>query len=286
LLRGNEAVGALDRTKAIKFYTEYLQRYSSEGQSDIVLDLFIPVIERDLEMLPLAIESFRENIRHPLGEIFILAPGKLRKRVAERVDSITFVDGHEVLPITTADIDYQVRGIDRAGWIFQQLLKLNADMLTTQNYLLVLDADTVLIRPHCFIDRQRCLLHFSDEYHQPYFPTYQKLTGLSKRYPLSFVCQYMLFNRERLAELKQEIQNTTGMEWYRAIIAVLDQEEMSSFSEFETYGNYMVYRHRREVFMEHALNMPASRRDIQRIMANRPQLAKRFKSIAFHHYLG
>ena len=65
------------------------------------------------------------------------------------------VDEQDVLPIRRDDIDYQFGSVDRSGWLFQQLLKLSADTISSSDHVLVLDADTVMIRPQSFHVRRQ-----------------------------------------------------------------------------------------------------------------------------------
>ena len=51
----------------------------------------------------------------------------------------------------------------------------------------------------------------------------------------------MLFSVKFLCELKNVISEHTNSVWYKAILDNLDNNEISCFSEYETYGNYMYF---------------------------------------------
>ena len=52
------------------------------------------------------------------------------------------------------DIGLVVNGVDRSKWIYQQFLKWSGDDLAETTHYLVVDADTVLIRPQVFEARR------------------------------------------------------------------------------------------------------------------------------------
>lgn len=58
---------------------------------------------------------------------------------------------------------------------------------------------------------------------------------------LSYVAHKMIFCRSRLHELRAEIErcNGEGISWDRAIVESLDLREISGFSEFELFGNFV-----------------------------------------------
>jgi hypothetical protein len=55
------------------------------------------------------------------------------------------VDERSILPIGPGNIDYEIDGVDRSGWLYQQLLKLAAASVVAQRYSLALDADTIFL---------------------------------------------------------------------------------------------------------------------------------------------
>src|SRR3712207_9589693 len=61
---------------------------------------------------------------------------------------------HDALPIFLYD------GIDRSGWIFQQLLKLNFHKISTCDNYLVIDADTLFVKD-TVLDRKSTRLNSS-----------------------------------------------------------------------------------------------------------------------------
>lgn len=209
--------------------------------ADVPIDVLIPVCEKDLEILPLALEGVRRQVRHPIAAIYIIAaPSPVFEEFC-RVHDCRFVDERSVLGYDAKSLNIQVpppNGRDRSGWIFQQLLKLSGAVGDSE-YFLTIDSDHLLLRPHTFLTRDgRTVFYGSREYHRPYYEQIERLMGFRPASRLSYVAHKMLFSRQELARLRAEIEQRTGLRWDRAIVESLDRTELSCFSEFELYGNW------------------------------------------------
>lgn len=202
------------------------------------IDVLIPVIEKDLTILPLCLEGIKYCVTNPIRAIYIVAPElPVIKEFCEEY-KVEFVNERNVLGYCPKDIDYVVNGQNRSGWIFQQLLKLSGNVGECENYL-VIDADHILIRSHTFISEQKKYIFYrSKEFHPPYYQNIYQLTGKCYNPALSYVAHKMIFNKSSLQKLKKIIENKSGKEWDKTIIECLDKKELSSFSEYELYGNF------------------------------------------------
>jgi len=201
------------------------------------IDVLIPAVEKDLGTLPHVIDAIRRHVRHPLGEIVVVAPESARIRGLCREKGCRYVDERTVLPLAKRDIRYRSASWDRSGWLYQQLLKLNGDAVCRRDFL-VADADTVFIRPHVFRSGGRTVFYSRDWSQPEYFRMYRRLLGRNPRAPHSLVTHYMLFERSKLRRLKRAIETRHGVPWYAAILRLVDTRKPFGFSEYETYGNF------------------------------------------------
>jgi FkbM family methyltransferase len=256
---------------------------NSPISSSVTLDVLIVAAPKDYPTLPLVIQSLREHVKHPIEQIIIIAPDSTEVRSIAETSGCTFLDESRQLPLSRTDIIYSSHGIDRSGWLFQQLLKLAGDQICTNEYFLVIDADTVLVRPHVFVKDEKTLLLYSDEYHNPYFSTYKKLLGTEPTSCVSFISHYMLFHKPKLKALKLAIEQYTGMTWYQAIVENTDRTDPSGFSEYETYGNFISIQYRDLLWTEYSYNLglKAENRDLEE---QRAHLPRHYRSISFHSY--
>jgi len=212
----------------------------------ISIDVIIPAIENDLEVLPLCIEALRKNVSHTIKDIYLVSPDKKAIRDFAQAQQVTFLDETTLLGYSPADIDFTItagpyKGLNRAGWIFQQLVKLSGKIGTCRYYLAI-DADHILLKPHAFIaENGASVFYQSSEYNAPY---YKNISKLLKRYPrswFSYVSHKMIFDKEALKQLHTAIETNSAVKlpWDKLVLASLDSDDVSGFSEFELYGNFI-----------------------------------------------
>jgi hypothetical protein len=252
--------------------------------SELEIDVVIPCVDKDVDTLPYVIESVRTHIKHPINKIFIIAPkSKMILEVCKKKE-VLFIDEDTVLQIRKKDIKYKVNGTDRSGWLYQQLLKLGAISLTDMAHYLVLDADTVFISDQVFEYKNLILLDCSDEHHRPYFDFIERTLDFETKCPVSFVSHHSLIRKCLLQDLQKRLENKYNCFWYEAIINNIDQNQLSSFSEYETYGHFIYKHHRSQVYVEYWSNESISRRDIVRLDELKKIFSKVRKSLSFHSY--
>ncbi|MBC7981241.1 MAG: hypothetical protein H7Y36_11825 [Armatimonadetes bacterium] len=131
----------------------------------------------------------------------------------------------------------------RAGWYFQQFLKLGMSKLESisDNYVVV-DADTIFLKKLPFSDSEgKYVFTISDEFHQPYFENYALLMNEKANREFSFISQYMVFNKAIVNSIvtKIEMNFNYSKDWYWLIIENIEGDGASLFSEYETYGHYV-----------------------------------------------
>lgn len=251
-------------------------------KSKTKIDVLIPAIEKDSGTLPYVIDAIRKHVKHPIGSIMIVSPNSQKIKNICRHKGCRFINETAVLPITKKHIHYRSRKWDKSGWLYQQLLKLGGDSLGSQKFYLVIDADTVLIRPHRFRTDGKTVFYCRNWSQNEYFKTYKKLLGTKASSPVSFVTHYMLFDKSKLAKLKKAIEARHHTSWYRAIIRQSDKSKPFAFSEFETYGNFLYSRSPGRLILKKALNKSLNMNASQLSPSKIKKLAKKFRSISFH----
>jgi hypothetical protein len=256
--------------------------YGDEHMSLPRIDILIPAIEKDLGTLPHVIDALRKHVQHPIGQILIVSPRKPGILALCRAKGLRFVDEDTVLPITKKDIHYRSKRWERSGWLYQQLLKLGGAKLVSADYYLVVDADTVLIRPHTFRTGGKTVFYCRDWSQPEYFVTYKKLMGKKASGPSSFVTHYMLFEKAKVGELKRAIEARHGVSWYKAIIRSMNRTKQFAFSEFETYGNFLYSQAPAKVSLRKARNKSLHIAMSRLTPEHLKRLALRYRSVSLH----
>ncbi|HKJ41252.1 MAG TPA: DUF6492 family protein [Sunxiuqinia sp.] len=131
------------------------------------------------------------------------------------------------------------------GWFYQQFLKMGFALTqyAKDDYYLIWDADTLPLTPLSFFEGNKPLMTLKEEYHEPYFETINKLFDLQKSIGKSFIAENMLVNVQIMKEMIQAIEDNEAFEgtnWCEKIIHSLHPNYKNDFSEFETYGTYVV----------------------------------------------
>jgi hypothetical protein len=207
-----------------------------------MIDVVIPCLESDIPILNKCVPSLRKNLKDGVGNVFIVGrETDLLKVTCKNLDcdfvnEVGFMgfDKYEL-----GDIPF-----NRNGWLYQQLIKLSGDRLSCNEDFLVCDADHILLEPHSFIDGGVYNFYYTGEYHVPYFRVIDEL--FQKRYQkivkFSFISDKMIFNKDILHQMKDEIEFLSKEEWVWSIVNHYDKETQSGFSEFETYGTFISNR--------------------------------------------
>lgn len=211
--------------------------------ADVEIDIIIPLIQKDLIILPLCIEGIRNCITHNFYEIYIVAPkDELILDYCKKLN-LVFIDETSIFGYAPNELKIFTGNNknNRSGWIFQQLIKLSG-VIGKNRYFLCIDADHVLIKKHSFISScNKHIFYQSPEYHKPYYDIIQKLFR-NKKYPdscLSYISHKMIFDKIELSKLQKSLSELHNANWISVIINSLDFNEDSGFSEFEMYGSYI-----------------------------------------------
>lgn len=253
-----------------------------EPDTSTQIDVVIPVIEKDLDILPLCLEGVRNCVPHPILNTYIVAPATPRILDFCSQNGLLFIDETKVLGYGPKDIDYCVNGTNRSGWIFQQLLKLSG-RIGTASHFLVIDADHILIRPHTFLDTEgHTVFYQSKEFYPPYYRKLETLLGKEYHETLSYVDHKILFSHEWLEKMQQHLEKRFGMAWDKVILQHLDTDEISCFSEYETYGTYFP-KEKKHLLPWRNKNLTYDKREsFKQLQA---KYGKHYRAITFPEYL-
>ncbi|HTA16731.1 MAG TPA: DUF6492 family protein, partial [bacterium] len=205
---------------------------------------------RDLPILELAVQRMERCF--PPHRLCVLAPDQDCAGISGRLGGEVRVlaeDGF-IPGMKSADLRaLQVPGFPKmAGWYFQQFLKLQFAFFEPEDeHYLIWDADTIPLRPMEFFNATgKMLLTTAEEFHAPYFSTYERILGAEAKRDFSFIAQHMLVQksvaRELLVAVEAHVPGDDGWAW--KIMRSLPQGQgVNLFSEYETYGHYVKSRY-------------------------------------------
>lgn len=254
--------------------------------STVKIDIFMPTLEKDAKVLPVCLKYAKKFIKHPIGNIYIISPrsAKQVRHIAKSFGCV-WIDEESILPITKKDINYIHNGEDRAGWVFKMLLNLSADKVCKEKNILVLDSDTVFLRPQIFIYKGKPIFNESPLYHKPYFNMNIRLFGLRHPSSLSYITHYMLFNSEILKSLRSDIEkHNNSKRWYEAIINKIDTREGSGFADYEIYADYYLHRLKKSAVINYWLVKDSGISNYETLLKLKKTLSNKYGAVALHNY--
>ena len=254
-----------------------LLRSNPAGAEGNPLTIVVPTVEKDAHVLRHCLQSIREMIEDPVHEIWVVSPeSSILREIARNYDCL-FVPEDTVLPQPASELKCR-------GWVLQQFIKLNVvNHVTTADFLIV-DADTVFLRPQTFFRGGRSILRYSDQYELLYNRSLELVFGDPRRFPVSFVTHHMLFNTELVKGLLSLIEQRFKLPWWKAILHEVDQGHPISFSEYELYGHFALSQPdwKRRFRLEYWNGKDCDTGDLADLDLIRSRYVGRLNTVSFH----
>jgi hypothetical protein len=213
----------------------------------ILTDAVIPFHPKDKETVRMCCDSLKGVLN--VTNIYLISTEN------PNIENTSFIDEKSIsniVSLETIKTKWEATGSrfsNRAGWIYQQLLKLGASEIipNLSDDFLISDSDIVFLN-NPYIQTENGIFPYAKaytgEYNEPYRKNYERLMKEPTESGFSFINHNMVFNRNNIKELKQFIQHKNNKKWDIAIIDALDYNCFSDFSEYDLYGNWMFkYKH-------------------------------------------
>lgn len=215
------------------------------------IDVIIPCIEKDLETLEMCIDSIKSNVID-LRRIIVISKKRLTDKAewfCEDEFPFNFYSiGKAIYKNDEDKADWFATKCNRRGWIFQQLLKLYAPFVIPgiSSNVLCVDSDLIFLKKQAFLtDNNAGLYAYSNEYYKSYFDHMNRLLPKLKKIDKSKsgICHHMLFQREVLVKLFEEIKFYHNTEPWIAFSECIDPSRINkaTCSEYEIYFNYLFF---------------------------------------------
>jgi hypothetical protein len=225
--------------------------------SDHPIDVVIPCVEKDLSTLNLCIRGIRENGVN-IRRIIVVSKKRLTEE-AEWFNESNYPFSFQEVATALARNNPKVLKLllkegARTGWYYQQLLKFYAPLVISDisSNVLVLDADTIFLRPVAFLNRNGGgMYNPGQEYYSSYFEHGARLIpGFYKYFPkYSGISHHMIFQRSVIEALLKEAEyHHDNAPFWQIFCQLVDPKHLfySGASEYEIYFNY-IFSHTNQV---------------------------------------
>jgi hypothetical protein len=258
---------------------------------------------QEIDLLPLSTSAILSSQGESTDGYFLVAPRAQMKQLSRVIPSEFEVIADEDLIATNLQ-NYIDRNFPewRRGWIKQQVLKILAARKLSPHGTLLVDADTILLKPQIWLSEQGVQnLQTSIEYHLPYQEHYERFMGLRnnvagtsiKRPKISFVTHHQVMQPDILSCLFGEEEGfEKGLEsWLKCIDF---SKSGSPACEWHTYGTFLAANFPTRIHLTQWRNLGISRNSLlqgagKKIMnASFSEIKSAYdqvNSVSLHHYI-
>lgn len=266
---------------------------NKSGEYDKRIELVVVSTLKDFDILPYSINYALRALRpYTIAGVRVIVPSRDVtdcKRLmidfkcqAEIVDESDLISQKHFEKLTT------VFG-SRDKWILQQLLKVQGVLTSKSDAVLILDSDTVLLRPRpWFSSTGHQILMPTMEYNKSYYEFLQKL-NISELVPkYSFISHHMLMQPKILSHLLDSLDLLKIDAFINYICDNANTDVQSPVCvEYELYGQYLYKTEPKEYFLEQWSNISISKRHLGIILESKfikLTLRTFYNSVSFHSW--
>ncbi len=270
-----------------RFYLRFIRRHwpclPAPTPADLArpITVIIPSTEKDAEILEHCLRSAKETIANPVAAIWIVAPESERIRALADAHGARFVHEDTILPRPAGELKTR-------GWLLQQFIKLNASKFVETEHYLVLDSDTIFLRPQYFFRGGKTVLRYSDQYELLYNRSLALIIGHTRRFPVSFVTHHSVFERKLIQSLLHSIEQRFNKPWWEAILTVIDagHNHLISIAEYELFGHTVIAQPdwKKRYVLEYWNGLDLQGPDIASLDTLRAEVGPRCNSLSFHRH--
>ena len=286
-------------------FRSILRAYRSLKLSEVIettptelptIELLCVVAGKDLELLEANIPAAVQNSNNPISRITVITRPYEVLVCTQIMDSLNLKQEISVVNEEKYFSSNEVANLrkkfqNRFGWVLQQLLAVNFVLSSESQGVLLLNADTTMLRKidWLYLDESQNI-YASLEYHKPYYLLLNKLIQ-SNIYPnWTYITHHMLFQPKYFREIFDTFQIGNMKDLIDWLIQNASDDESSPLCvEFELYGQGMEILHPEMLHHKKFANTSWRRtpenfekRDL--ILTGR--MESQFNSISMHDYLG
>lgn len=213
-------------------------------------DIVIPHIEQKNDILIRALPYIKKNIK--FRNIYIITKddniAKLSSIINKKIKLLSedIILNNYTFSTTKELLQKYNMPENRTGWYFQQFLKLGWARYSDNPWYITWDSDTFPLSKQYFFTKERIPYFIKrTEYNIPYFDTLEKILSIKKQCDFSFIAENMIFSKSIVLDMLDMIEKKAGKDFVEAIIEAVSKgtDYTSGFSEFETYGNYVLFKY-------------------------------------------
>jgi FkbM family methyltransferase len=209
-----------------------------------LIDAVIPLGPDDRDTVELSARSVRSFVRD-VRHIYVVGAED------PQIEGVRFIDERQ-FPFDEEAVRRGLHSAPRSTWYLQQLLKLYFPLVHRPclDHVLAVDADTIFLQRCEFMDGERPIFNFGDEYHPAHFEHMTRLyPALHRMIAYSGITHCMLLTRAWVDALQAavEAEHAGTPFWMTYLQSVDPTQRDDGASEAELYFNYCLMFHAGEL---------------------------------------
>lgn len=248
----------LDRESKARFLsilTKPVRRMLKGSLNNVTpsIQIIIVATDKDFPLLPNVVSGVYKCCRLFLIEsIDFVVPTnclehKTLKKLKNQYSSIRIIDEAQVLEVDGIKSIFSRRFVGRENWCLQQFLKYYSVLDASTEFVLVVDADTILLKNLPWLTREGKFLQTPTmEYQVQYYKLLVALGILEELPKFSFVPHHLFYSTFDFRELHYLLGSPSALELAHRIESISDDSTSSPFCiDYELYAQYM-FKHKRD----------------------------------------
>jgi len=228
-----------------------LSQENIENNTTFKIDIIIPAHKKDINTLDLCIKYAKKNIKYA-NNVYVISKTKLT--------DLAIWYPENKLPFSFIDVINKIGDHWKTGWYYADILQGCAPCLipNTEKYVLMLDADTIFLKPVTLLDKfGRTLFNTSLTDGTVVYNEYMRLMipNLQKQIKESGITHFILVNKDIMYQMINHIQHKHGKKFWNAALDTVQKKYETlennnikdcagKMANYELYFNYAYKYHR------------------------------------------
>lgn len=257
------------------------------------IEVLIPCTKKDVRTLNLVIHSVLENSLNDITKINVVCPEKELAQITAMIEEENFecrIEIHNEKNFIDSTLYDEIVALlgKRAGHAIQQIVKICFVASSRAFGILVLDSDTVLLQPVCWLDKHsNQVLYLSWENTPEHYDHLELLCERKFNRSLNTVTHHMLMQPEWVREFMGASTENEINQFIMRAFELSNKEIASIFSlDYLFYGLNAIEHHRPQVQIVRWCNVSSRFTDSVNRSSAIEELRTLFpyKSVSFHEW--
>lgn len=278
----------------IKTATSFSLKEAKMGYLEKSFELVYVATKKDFDTLKMSLKWATKSLsNYNVTKVRVIVPDHQTDECKEVLNNLQ-LKHLEVIPETSLINNQLIETLnstfaERGTWVLQQLLKVQAVSSSKASAVLIVDADTIILRKRAWFDHDgRQLLTPSIEYHKPYYFFLNKIFGTPVNPRYTFISHHMVMQPNLLRTFLQKANFLDINNFVKYIIDNADRHEKSAVClEYELYGQNLIKDCPNFYWLGRWSNISLSRLHFARLRKHNwliKILAVLFNSVSFHSW--